>query len=64
MSDKRKQATKKRTAVLLNMPPELKSDIRRVAQQVELSEADVMRLAMRRGLERVELMFAQESKAA
>lgn len=56
--------TKKSKAVLLNMPADMKADVERLAKEAELSESDVMRMALRRGIERLEEMFSKPTEKA
>jgi len=53
-----------KSMVPLLIPADMKANLERISQQSGLSEADVMRLAIKRGLGRVEKMFATEEKKA
>jgi hypothetical protein len=57
--------TKVSTVVIpLKMPPELQTNIRKVAAEHGLSDQDIMRLAIKRGLPVIEKMFASSTKVA
>jgi len=62
MSNKNKPA--KNQIVPLRVPGELAGKIRTISKKAGLSDAAVMRLAMERGLDRVEAMFEPAAKAA
>lgn len=63
MSKKNKPAGQQ--IVPLRVPEDMRLKIRKVSDQARLSDADIMRLAIERGLDAVERMFeAQPRKAA
>lgn len=62
MSKKRSKSTN--APVPLRVPPDMQSKIRALSQKTTLSDADIMRLAIERGLGAVEKMFEQPTTVA
>lgn len=63
MSKKRSKMTG--TVVMpLRVPGDLQKQIRTLSDKARLSDADIMRLAMERGMSAVEQMFAPAEKQA
>jgi hypothetical protein len=59
------KARKQKTAVIpFRMPEDMQKAVRKVATQARLSDADIMRMALDRGLPVLEKMFEHDKKAA
>lgn len=52
------------SVIPIRVPNDMKQDIERVSQKARLSEADIMRLAIERGIGAVEKMFAKPQEQA
>lgn len=50
--------------VPLRVPPDMGTQIKKIAHANHLSEADIMRLAIERGITAVERMFAKPEQVA
>jgi hypothetical protein len=60
----RKQKVKPGAVIPLRVPVDMQDSVRRVAESEGLSEADIMRMAISRGLPVLEKLFSKSQKTA
>jgi predicted DNA-binding protein len=61
---KKRSKTPDAIVVPLRVPPDMQKQIRGLSEKARLSDADIMRLAIERGIGAVERMFEPQSEQA
>ena len=64
MSRKNRSKTPDSVIVPLRVPPDMQKQIRTLSDKARLSDADIMRLAIERGMTAVEKMFERPAEQA